>query len=97
VETTCDRASNPNAFYADAFALSASPSPPTKNKWSISSYPQQKVSHPPALYSPFLLILFTGNQGLRWFPYTGYLGLTPIRVDGGQHPFLALYQCLSHM
>ncbi|KAF8810155.1 hypothetical protein BYT27DRAFT_7092656 [Phlegmacium glaucopus] len=23
-----------------------------------------------------------GNQGLRWFPYTGYLGLTPIRVEG---------------
>ena len=24
----------------------------------------------------------TGNQGLRHFPYTGYLGLTPIRVEG---------------
>ncbi|KAF8968358.1 hypothetical protein BDZ97DRAFT_1916196 [Flammula alnicola] len=23
-----------------------------------------------------------GNQGLRYFPYTGYLGLTPIRVEG---------------
>lgn len=25
-----------------------------------------------------------GNQGLRYFPYSGYLGLTPIRVEGGQ-------------
>jgi len=24
-----------------------------------------------------------GNQGLRYFPYSGYLGLTPIRVEGG--------------
>ncbi|KDR81810.1 hypothetical protein GALMADRAFT_152624 [Galerina marginata CBS 339.88] len=23
-----------------------------------------------------------GNQGLRYFPYSGYLGLTPIRVEG---------------
>ncbi|KAF9566266.1 hypothetical protein CPC08DRAFT_657891 [Agrocybe pediades] len=23
-----------------------------------------------------------GNQGLRYFPYTGYLGLTPVRVEG---------------
>jgi len=29
----------------------------------------------------------TGNQGLRYFPYTGYLGLTPIRVEGGMFSF----------
>ncbi len=26
---------------------------------------------------------FIGNQGLRYFPYSGYLGLTPVRVEGG--------------
>ena len=52
-----------------------------------------KRSSPPRFISPpFLLILFIGNQGLRWFPYTGYLGLTPIRVDGGWLFFLHLYQ-----
>ncbi|KIY51075.1 hypothetical protein FISHEDRAFT_37847, partial [Fistulina hepatica ATCC 64428] len=24
----------------------------------------------------------TGNQGIRFFPYSGYLGLTPIHIDG---------------
>jgi len=29
-----------------------------------------------------------GNQGLRFFPHSGYLGLTPIRVEGGMsRPF----------
>ena len=48
-----------------------------------------------SLYPPFLLILFIGNQGLRWFPYTGYLGLTPIRVDGGWH-FLCFLSIVVH-
>lgn len=25
-----------------------------------------------------------GNQGNKSFPFTGYLGLTPIRLEGGQ-------------
>lgn len=27
-----------------------------------------------------------GNQGTRYFPYHGYLGLTPVRVEGGTCP-----------
>ena len=41
--------------------------------------------------SLFLSLLFThitGNQGLRYFPHLGYLGLTPIRVEGSQLPLL---------
>ncbi|KDQ33567.1 hypothetical protein PLEOSDRAFT_48198 [Pleurotus ostreatus PC15] len=30
----------------------------------------------------FLLILLLGNSGTRYFPYSGYLGLTPLRVEG---------------
>lgn len=32
-----------------------------------------------------LLLSPKGNQGTRYFPYSGYLGLTPIKVDGGQY------------
>lgn len=27
-----------------------------------------------------------GNQGARTFPFTGYLGVSPVRVEGGQSP-----------
>lgn len=41
--------------------------------------------------SPLILSIFlttqpnysTGNQGVRYFPYSGYLGLTPLKVEGG--------------
>jgi hypothetical protein len=29
------------------------------------------------LYSP------KGNLGARFFPYSGYLGVTPVKVEGG--------------
>lgn len=46
-------------------------------------------------YSPHQTSYYlAGNQGLRYFPYTGYLGLTPIRVEGGE-PFLSFsHPCL---
>lgn len=51
--------------------------------WSISSSPPQKV---PSLsshtHSP--LTFRTGNQGLRYFPHSGYLGLTPVKVEGSK-------------
>ena len=49
--------------------------------WSISSSPPQKVCppRPHRLRSPS-----AGNQGQRFFPHTGYLGLTPIRVEGSE-------------
>jgi len=34
------------------------------------------------LFSSTLPHPFPGNQGLRYFPYTGFLGLTPVRVEG---------------
>lgn len=30
-----------------------------------------------------------GNQAVRYFPHYGYLGLTPVKVEGGQ--FLSLF------
>ncbi|KXN82558.1 hypothetical protein AN958_02409 [Leucoagaricus sp. SymC.cos] len=41
----------------------------------------QRYYPPSSTSSPYSLIL-QGNQGLRYFPYTRYLGLTPIRVEG---------------
>jgi hypothetical protein len=34
-----------------------------------------------------------GNQAARYFPYHGYLGLTPIKVEGGVscHPLSGMY------
>lgn len=31
------------------------------------------------------LVPLKGNAGGRYFPYQGYLGLTPLRVEGGQY------------
>ncbi|KAG6876659.1 hypothetical protein C0992_012157 [Termitomyces sp. T32_za158] len=36
-----------------------------------------------------------GNQGLKYFPHVGYLGLTPVRVEGGQS-FSTRAQSPSH-
>jgi hypothetical protein len=27
-----------------------------------------------------------GNQGLKYWPHAGYLGLTPVKVEGGPYP-----------
>ncbi|KAF4603903.1 hypothetical protein EYR40_001076 [Pleurotus pulmonarius] len=40
-----------------------------------------KGASPPSMLK-FLLILLLGNSGTRYFPYSGYLGLTPLRVEG---------------
>lgn len=69
-------------------------------QWSISSFPPSKVcsssSHTYPL--PTLNNQLLGNQGLRYFPYSGYLGLTPIRVEGGQSILLTttLYTLISY-
>ena len=42
---------------------------------------QQRCAPPSA--SPSRPHASTGNSGVRYFPYTGYLGLTPIKVEGG--------------
>lgn len=53
----------------------------SSTKGIFSSYP---------LYS-YLLAIIQGNQGLRYFPHLGYLGLTPVRVEGSLYlPFFFL-------
>jgi hypothetical protein len=58
-------------------------------QWSASPSPPQKVRFP-HVYFNSLIYRSTGNQGLRHFPYTGYLGLTPIRVEGCALHFLSI-------
>jgi len=45
----------------------------------------------------FFLVVhpITGNSGLRYFPCSGYLGLTPIRVDGGNVRLFTCYNILN--
>ena len=46
--------------------------------------------------APSQLTYTPGNQGLRYFPYSGYLGLTPVRVEGSMScPFLTVHVLIS--
>ena len=65
------------------------PLPPKTN--GPSHLVLNKRSYIPLFTSTPFYLFYSGNQGLRWFPYTGYLGLTPIRVDGGQLFFPLIY------
>jgi hypothetical protein len=61
-------------FPASPFLLNGS-SRPLLDKRCVPRRTRSQPTHTP----------HPGNQGLRYFPYTGYLGLTPIRVEGSAY------------
>lgn len=86
-EKLVDRSSSQRFLSVNAPTLSFFPTfpilpPAHPGQWSTSfSVPPKVFSSPSAPSTTTHPSL--GNQGLRFFPYSGYLGLTPIRVEGG--------------
>lgn len=46
------------------------------------------VLHPPNIMVKLTLVSPKGNHGVRFFPSTGYLGLTPLKFEGSWWFFL---------
>ena len=80
------------------FSLPLFLSPSPRVHLLVSSSSSSSSSTPPDTTTMVKLSLISpkGNQGVRYFPHRGYLGLTPLRFDGRAYSSLLFASPSSH-